>query len=148
MVKAALWYLLSQTSIKWVGISQPHILSLTAAKQINAALPERKHITSEYLLQDKSTVRRKEPGIHPFIFFFFFQVKNSVVMLPDCNSEYNNASVLPGERNITLFTALLFPKKRLEKQPMSLTDGIWGRSDCNARSNYQSRATCRGFVTL
>ena len=41
-------------------------------------------------------------------------------MLPDCKSEYNNASALPGERNITLFTALLCPKKRLEKQPVSL----------------------------
>lgn len=47
-------------------------------------------------------------------------------MLTDCKSEYNNASTLPGERNITLFTALLCPKKQLEKQPVSLADGIWG----------------------
>lgn len=81
-------------------------------------------------------------------FFFFFQVKNSVVMLPDCKSEYNNASSLPEERNITLFTALLCPKKQLEKQPVSLADGILGQSDCNASRNYQSRATCRGSVAV
>lgn len=96
------------------------------------------------LLQDKSAVKWREPGVHSF----FRQVKNSVVMLPDCKSEYNNASALPGERNITLFTALLCPKKRLEKQPVSLADGIWGPSDCNARRNYQSRATCRGSASL
>lgn len=44
-------------------------------------------------------------------------------MLPDCTGEYNNASALPGERNITLFTARLCPEKRREKQPVSLADG-------------------------
>lgn len=98
------------------------------------------------LLRDESTVKQREPGFHSF--FFFFRVKNSVVMLPDCKSEYNNASALPGERNITLFTALLRPKKQLEKQPVSPADGIWRRSDCNARRNYQCRATRRGSVAL
>lgn len=78
------------------------------------------------LLQDNGTVKNEKRTL-PFILFFlvffgffFPQVKNSVVMLPDCKSEYNNASALPGERNIRLFTALLCPKKRLEKQPVSL----------------------------
>lgn len=40
---------LTQTSIKWVGINHayPSILGLTAEKQINSALPRRRHITSE-----------------------------------------------------------------------------------------------------
>lgn len=57
---------------------------------------------------------------------FFFQMKNGVVVLPDCKSEYYNASVLPRERNITLFTALLCPKKQSEKQLVSVVDGNWG----------------------
>lgn len=49
-----------------------------------------------------------------------------VVVPPDCTSEYNNASALPGERNITLLTARLCPEKQLEKQSVSLGDGMRG----------------------
>ncbi|KAK5913065.1 hypothetical protein CesoFtcFv8_002885 [Champsocephalus esox] len=66
-------------------------------------------------------------------------------MPPDWRS---SASPLPGERTITLFAARLCPEKRLEKQPVSLVDGIPGQSDCNARRNYESRATCRGSTLL
>lgn len=55
-------------------------------------------------------------------------------MLPDCTGEYNNASALPGERNITLFTARLRPEKRREKQPVSgAGGGGWGRAEAIQR---------------
>lgn len=73
---------------------------------------------------------------------------NSVVMLPDCKSEYYNASAVPGERNIALFTALLGPEKQPEKQLVSLADGNWGQSKCNAKFNYQHRATGAGSVAV
>lgn len=78
------------------------------------------------------TVKLQEPSFS----FFFFEVQNSVI-LPDCKSDYSNASALPGERNITLFTAQLCPKKQLEKQLVSLAGGTWGQSDCNAQWSYQ-----------
>lgn len=70
------------------------------------------------------------------------------MMLPDCMGEYNNASALPGERSITLFTARRCPEKQREKQPVSPADGKQGQSDCNARDNYWSTATCRGCAAL
>lgn len=92
-----------------------------------------------HLLQVKTPIKWPKTSIH-----LFCRVKNGVVMLSDCTGEYNNASVLPGERNITLFTVWLCPKKRREKQPVSLVDGNRGQSDCNVRHNYWSMATCRG----
>lgn len=97
-----------------------------------------------HLLQVKTAVKWPKASIHLFITW----MKNGVVMLPDCMGEYNNSSVLPGERNITLFTAPLCPEKQCEKQPVSLVDRDWGQSDCNVRHNYWSTATCRGCAAL
>lgn len=74
-------------------------------------------------------------------------MKNGVVMLPDCTGEYNNASALPGERNITLFTATMSREARWKT---TCVTGGWDmdQSDCNVRPNYWSTATCRGCAAL
>lgn len=97
-----------------------------------------------HLLQVGSYCETTQTTIH----LCFFPVKNGVVMLPDCTGEYNNASALPGERNITLFTVRRCPGKRREKQPVSPADGNGGQSNCSARHNYWSAATCRGGAAL
>lgn len=113
-----------------MGWNQPcleHIYGATTMKQMHASLPARTHIRALSVAWYKSFKNERKAV-----------VKNSVVILPDCRSKYNDASLLPRESNITLFTAPLCPKKRLEKRPVSLAnDGSWIQSDGNARSNYQ-----------
>lgn len=76
------------------------------------------------------------------------RLHSSVEVIWCAKSEYNNASTLSGGRNITVHRALFCTKKLAEKQPVSLADGIWGQSNCNARHNYQSKTTCRGTVAV
>lgn len=131
---------LSQTSIKWVRIS--HATSYPGVNQ-RMQLHLREDTSPAYnLLQD----RGEDPGV---LFFFLLQEIDCVVIFPNSESESNNASALPGERNITLFTALLCPDTQLWKTArVTRRWDLAGQSDCNARRNYRSKATCRGSVAI